>query len=507
MDRSSFLPFLSLVIGPVCMAAIAYSILAYVIGILPALEVIGLVLLTLEVIWYFYYRYRIRALSETLVTSPPYDDYEFILENIIDYVSDNGNVFFPLWFQSRNVESITRSEFRAMFAANYHHKTVSELTPYEAEMFERMCTSFEDRVGAKFMVQDASTDKVKGLPARVYYDDSEEHPVGYMQHTRDDLKVIHHPLFLYLWSHLSNVSCTIVLRYVLGFTDVFDQTTRIWYWVKRSKKKVTQEAYGTFDDAAKSTPAARKPIVFAHGMGVGLGQYLHIVWRLCHMHNYLGEPDKDGVTEDTSGVDDRDVYLMDMPHIALRICEDVPTVDSLVETIKNFLQKDGHDSAVFVGHSYGTVVLARMAKTNKHLMHTTAFIDPICFLLFVPDILHSFVYRSPAAHWFQWLRWYFCSRELYMQNVLCRNFWWHQYILFASDIPKHTLVVAAMEDDIVPSRGVVEYLKANSPDTHVFEPLFQHAQFMTSPDFVKKLIRRLVAQDASATAEKAAGTY
>ncbi|KNC82412.1 hypothetical protein SARC_05308 [Sphaeroforma arctica JP610] len=387
-----------------------------------------------------------------------------MFHQIADYIVKHGNVFFPGWFGGRNAEDITESEFRAMFAANYHNKSVAKMSKLQNQQFDSLLKILRDRTGAGFKEEDGSS-------GRVYYDDTEGFPAGYLQHTRDNLHVVHHPLILYLWSHIAGIASEFVL-WGLCFNKECDAETSISYWHKPAGLPV-------------SVCQQRKPIVFAHGMGVGLSAYLHVIWSLCNLSSYTMDAEE--------AVDNRDVYLMDFPHIAMRICDDVPTVDTINETIRNFLRNDGHTSASFVGHSYGSVILARMAKTYPHLMHTSIYIDPICFLLYIPKVVNSFVYRKPDNHWFQWARYYGCSRELYMQNVLCRNFWWYQYNMHPTEIPANSLVVASMKDDIVPSDLVVDHIKHLSPETKLMLPDYYHAEFMAHPYFIGDLMTQLVA--------------
>lgn len=49
--------------------------------------------------------------------------------------------------------------------------------------------------------------------------------------------------------------------------------------------------------------------------------------------------------------------------------------------------------ACYVAHSYGTMVVAKVLLTQPQLVGSTALVDPVCFLLCLPDVVYNFIYR------------------------------------------------------------------------------------------------------------------
>eukprot|EP01134_Creolimax_fragrantissima_P000755 CFRG0755T1 len=257
-----------LFVGPVVIGLSGFFALCFITGLeyANAIELLVTLVIGCEIAWYFYYRHRVLALSEKETIPAPFpEEHDDMFHKIVDFIVQHGNVFFPIWFKDRNVENITKSEFRAMFAANYHHKASAEMTEAQHEQFNSLLSIIVEKTGARFMAEDENS-------GRVHYDDTEPHPVGYMQHTRDSL-----------------------------------------------------------------------------------------------------------------------------------------------------------------------------------------------------------------------------------QNVLCRNFWWYQYILFASEVPKNAIVVASLNDDIVPSQTVVDYLNEHSPDTHIIKPQYFHAEFLAHPHFIGELMSEVVKMENKAS--------
>lgn len=47
-----------------------------------------------------------------------------------------------------------------------------------------------------------------------------------------------------------------------------------------------------------------------------------------------------------------------------------------------------------MGHSYGTLVASRLVKRFPGRLHSLALVDPVCFGMYMPHLLHNFFYRK-----------------------------------------------------------------------------------------------------------------
>ena len=54
--------------------------------------------------------------------------------------------------------------------------------------------------------------------------------------------------------------------------------------------------------------------------------------------------------------EDREIFIVELPYVSMRIVEDVPTMLETTSELCNMLAVYGHASAVFLGHSLGTAV-------------------------------------------------------------------------------------------------------------------------------------------------------
>jgi hypothetical protein len=57
--------------------------------------------------------------------------------------------------------------------------------------------------------------------------------------------------------------------------------------------------------------------------------------------------------------------------------QSIPTVDDSVEVVLAALQRHGLASAAVLGHSYGSLVAARLVRVAPQVVHTLAVVDPV----------------------------------------------------------------------------------------------------------------------------------
>lgn len=181
------------------------------------------------------------------------------------------------------------------------------------------------------------------------------------------------------------------------------------------------------------------PIVFCHGIGVNVLPYRPLLNEMLEIAS------------------ERSFFLISLPHISMRIKEEVPSSAEMVACLSDMLASWGYTSAHFVGHSFGSLPLAWMARKAPSFVSMMTFIDPVCFLLVKPDVCYNFMYRRPSDPT-QLLINYFLAKELYIAHSLSRNFFWHQNQLWPEELPCPTLVVLSGHDSIVPAHSVRRYL-------------------------------------------------
>ena len=66
----------------------------------------------------------------------------------------------------------------------------------------------------------------------------------------------------------------------------------------------------------------------------------------------------------------RDVVMLECRHVSLSLCSQAVSPDVVCEAIVEVMQRNKWTRAAFVGHSYGTFVLSRMAQLHRPLVES-----------------------------------------------------------------------------------------------------------------------------------------
>jgi len=265
----------------------------------------------------------------------------------------------------------------------------------------------------------------------VHLEPGYNHEAACMRLTMDPIPSAHRPLVYYavtqtIFSQVINIQ----LR-GLGFSQHWSGT--LLYWHRPGVPQRSSEG------STGSTSTCPPPIVFCHGIGVNVLPYRPLL------------------NEMLDRAADRSFFLISLPHISMRIKEEVPSSTEMVACLSDMLSSWGFTSAHFIGHSFGSLPLAWMARKAPGFVSMLTFIDPVCFLLVKPDVCYNFMYRRPTDPT-QLLINYFLAKELYIAHSLSRNFFWHQNQLWPEELPGQTLVVLCGLDSIVPTHSVRRYL-------------------------------------------------
>ncbi|KAI9343589.1 hypothetical protein BDR26DRAFT_240972 [Obelidium mucronatum] len=235
----------------------------------------------------------------------------------------------------------------------------------------------------------------------------------------------------------------------------------ITYWVRNSPNKTS---------VLKNTHHV--PIVFIHGLGVGLLQYIHFVYCL------------------KSSQSSRTIFLVELPYVSMRFVEHVPSVEETVAGIEGLLEFHGFQKAHIVGHSWGTAVVSWMIKYSKYTV-SSVLLDPIVFLPITPDLAFNFVHRRPGhntdtvranefiVHWL-------LSRELHISHVISRHYCWHHNLLWPDELPKYHHVVGSSQDMLINGQMLAKYLETNHVEHTMFD--VDHGSFLIMPDIQSDII-------------------
>ncbi|KAI9875495.1 MAG: hypothetical protein M1830_008414 [Pleopsidium flavum] len=231
------------------------------------------------------------------------------------------------------------------------------------------------------------------------------------------------------------------------------------------------------------------PILFIHGIGIGLYPYV----------NFLAELNSANKSQASDG--EVGIIAIEIMSMSFRITHSALEKDEMCNEIQAILKTHGWEKCVLISHSYGSVI-------STHLLHhpilasrigPMLLIDPVSFLLHLPDVAYNFTCRRPKrANEYQ--LYYFASKDMGVSHTLSRRFFWSENILWKHDIEGHRVTVALSGKDlIVDSTAVRRYLteeKSAGLDVLWFKDL-DHAQVFDSKrdrDILVGVVRKYCAQ-------------
>jgi len=336
------------------------------------------------------------------------------------------------WFRGAPFESLRRGDIEDFIACTFFSRTPREVhdSGYGKELVQL----------ADEMVSQCEHDMPSGTS-----------DAKAMKATMDPIPWTHRPLFFYAFTHLSVKAITHVAMRYLGFQHYCSGSLGYWY-----------------------KPGTGKPRVFCHGVGLGVLPYTDLIRRLAQ--------------------DPRPLFAVEFEVIAMRIQKTVPSPNEIAANIRDMLYSWDFQSAHFIGHSFGTVVIGWVANFHHDIIRRASFVDPVCFLLCNPMMSWVFMYRKPRTG-FEKIMHFFVSSELYLANTMFRHFVWHECTLWEEDLhfKDGALIILSGEDQIVPSHEVQLYLQKQSPASTelVFLDGLIHGECLLRPSVVSDIVSRL----------------
>ncbi|KAH7909220.1 hypothetical protein BJ138DRAFT_992178, partial [Hygrophoropsis aurantiaca] len=263
-----------------------------------------------------------------------------------------------------------------------------------------------------------------------------------MRLTFDPVVTVHRPLVWYMIVGFVDFMVSLQL-YTLGFRH---HNIRGWFksfpprlFPSYSQRSVDDRLSYWYRPHRSET---KLPVLFLHGIGIGLHPYIPFLSELA-----AREPDVG-------------ILAIEFMQISMHITSAPPSSGVICASISHILDSLDIKRIVVISHSYGTVVTAHMfhSPSLSPRIAATLFVDPIPFLLHLPDIAYNFVYRHPRKA-NEWQLWYFASRDPDISRTLSRHFFWTENVLWLEDLRDKTVaVVLSGADQIVNSEEVRKYL-------------------------------------------------
>ena len=202
------------------------------------------------------------------------------------------------------------------------------------------------------------------------------------------------------------------------------------------------------------TSKTRLPILYIHGIGIGLIAQVR----------FLRELDK-ALNEGSPEDGEVGILAVEILQVSSRLTKAIPTREQFLDQLTTILDFHGYSRFVLVSHSYGSVPSTHIL-TNRALasrVSSTLFVDPVTMLLHMPDVAYNFTVRKPKRA-SEWLLWYFASKDPGIAHTLGRHFFWTENLLWRDRIMEliqtgmRITASLASKDLIVDTESVGTYL-------------------------------------------------
>jgi len=254
-----------------------------------------------------------------------------------------------------------------------------------------------------------------------------------MRLTLDPVIITSRPLLLYLAVNAVSYATLLHAQWD-GFS--LEQKGRIKYLIYRPPNWTEEKAI--------EEPSKYRPIIFLHGLGIGIGQYASLVRHLRHTPLTRTHP----------------LLIPLQPHISQAIFDPYNhlhpiTHQEFTTLLRRVFRQEGwtHSGVTVLSHSNGTTLHTWLLKSAGDFVKRSCFVDPVCFQLWVPFIIGNFLYNRPKSGVMKLIS-YFVARELGTANLLYRHYDWSASLLWPQDeVPNltdpHACQIYLAEDDAI----------------------------------------------------------
>ncbi|KAI0474694.1 hypothetical protein F4859DRAFT_76418 [Xylaria cf. heliscus] len=182
------------------------------------------------------------------------------------------------------------------------------------------------------------------------------------------------------------------------------------------KRSVSRLSYWYRPHTAKD----KLPLVFLHGIGIGLWPYTR----------YLTSLNQEFEEDEQIGI----IALEYLP-VSARFTDAPLSQAEFLAQITLIIDAHGWDQFAVLGHSYGTALATQMVKSPilSPRIQSVVLVDPVCILLHLPDVAYNFTRRKPRRA-NEYLLWYFATMDPGVAHCLGRHFFWKDSIAWKEDL-------------------------------------------------------------------------
>jgi pimeloyl-ACP methyl ester carboxylesterase len=217
------------------------------------------------------------------------------------------------------------------------------------------------------------------------------------------------------------------------------------------------------------TSKSKLPILYIHGIGI-LHTYSDFFAELANAINR--ESSEDGQIG---------IIVLEILPISFRITHAALTPADTRSEICAILDQHSWSRFVLMANSYGTIISAQLLR-NPSLssrISDVIFVDPVAFLLHLPDMTYNFTRRPPQSASEHQL-YYFASTDVGAAHTLARRFSWPDNILWKEGLKGRRWTVMLSELDIIVAADAIGSYLARPEGVKALEDDRQPSEWKTT---------------------------
>ncbi|KAF1817174.1 hypothetical protein P152DRAFT_453772 [Eremomyces bilateralis CBS 781.70] len=399
---------------------------------------------------------------------------EVLFNRCMDTI-ENPDQYLRKWFRNGDLDEIKRENVKEFLLWAFWNADKPD--GVHEEELEKYCDGVEKKLGRKLA---PGRGKAKSLRL-----------------TLDDVEMLNRPLFWYILIGFLDAIVGVRLLFSgfrfyrvplrrLPLTFPF----RVFSLFARRRSEAQSISYWYRPHTSKT----RLPVVFIHGMGIGLYPYVDFLGGIARADYGVGVEGQVGI-----------IALEIMP-ISARITTAKLSRDDLAKEVQAILDSHGWSKFVLVANSYGTVITSQLLKSPKMAARVgpMLLIDPVVFLLHLPDVAYNVVVRKPTLT-NEYVLYYFAAKDMGVAHTLHRRFFWTENILWTEDVAGMDVTVSLAGEDIIVNAPAVGKYLARDKNTDwrntyltgsglevVWFDHFDHADVFVQKEALKKLVDVIV---------------
>lgn len=210
-----------------------------------------------------------------------------------------------------------------------------------------------------------------------------------------------------------------------------------------------------------------RPVVFIHGIGVGL-------WPYTPFLNEIGRPTSSSTASGDQEEGQIGVIALEILPVSTRLTSPPLKREAFLAELEIVLSAHAtewkRDGFVLVSHSYGSVLTTHVIRDPGlgPQVHRVVLIDPVSLLLHLPNVAYNFTRRPPQTA-NEWQLWFFASMDVGVAEGLGRHFFWRENEIWKEELvgqgpgalktgKRKVAVCLGGRDLIVDTQTVAKYL-------------------------------------------------